>query len=142
MPRAQSMPTGPTEADVLDAEKAALQAEIDALKAQLAVTAPPVKEPAPPKKVRTGSDPYGTLVIPRRFHGVLARDPVVLSGKNGAKQFNPGSSYKTGPNGTPLTCDEARTILNALSEDCWRLKMKDVDDGNLNVYLGEVHDNG
>jgi hypothetical protein len=145
MARPQSVATGPTDGDVQDAEKAALQAEIDALKAQLAL-APPA-QPLPPKVVtheppKLGTDPFGTLAIPRRFHGVMARDPVIISGKNGAKSFVPGSSYKTGPNGTPITCDEARTILNAFSEDCWRLKMKDVNDGDLNVFLGEVHENG
>lgn len=118
-------------------DRAALLAEIARLRAQ-AAAAPP--EPVKPAPVVAGppledTDPAPTpLEIPRQFHGVYLRDPIVHCGKT----FNPGSTYKTGSNGKPITVGEKRTILAMASHACHLLATKDVDHGQI-VSLGRFH---
>lgn len=121
-----------------DAEKLALLEEIAALKAQLAAApvAPPVlaKAPAVAEAPKADTDPYGPLQIPRQMHGVWLRDPVEVQGK----VYNPGSTYKTGFNGKPLTVGEARTIIAAASAAAWLIATKDEDHGKV-ISLGRFH---
>lgn len=136
MPRT-SMPVHPdAEALTTAAENARLRAELADLRAQIAA-APRVPPPAPkvaavPEAPKRDTDPYGKpFHMPREMHGVYLRDPVELQGK----VFYPGSSYKTGPNGTPLTVGEVRTILSDASRSCWLYKTKDQDFG-MEISLG------
>ena len=118
-------------------ENARLKAELAELRAQLAAAPPLPPVPAPkvapvPEAPKRDTDPYGKpFHMPREMHGVYLRDPVELQGK----VFYPGSSYKTGPNGGPLTVGEVRTILSDASRACWLYKTKDHDYG-LEVSLG------